>query len=205
MAAGSDTATTQSYVQANYALVSVAGAHLRTSEAAPVKLLAQVRRECPQAAAHSPENANSTVMSNEVIGAMVLEAARPDRQAIETFVRAVSSLRWSNAGLTKAVHAYAGKLRTMLALSTPNLCRESRAWAADGFTTLPAPTTAFVSRFMPAWVALGYVPPRMSAYESSSTRTLASKAARIETLLTEGEARAVPHWGEIMGVLELNP
>ncbi len=46
----------------------------------------------------------------------------------------------------------------MLSLSAPNVCAEVKAWAADGFHTLPASTVAFVAKFMPAWVALGYLP-----------------------------------------------
>ena len=42
-------------------------------------------------------------------------------------------------------------------------------------------------------------------YESASARSLARRSAPLEQTLTEGEARAVEHWGAIMDTLELWP
>jgi hypothetical protein len=203
--ARSNAASTQSYVQANYALVRVARSHLATSEAGPLQVLAQVRRECPNAGAGSPQDPESTQMSDEVIGAMVLSAAKPDLQAIRTFVRAAGALSWSSHALTSAVRGYVGKLQTVLSLPTPNLCADVKAWAADGYRALPASTVSFVAKFMPAWVALGYLPPQLARYESSAARALAGRSAPLEEQLTEGEARAVEHWGAIMNTLVLWP
>jgi hypothetical protein len=205
LAASSNAAATQRYLQANYALVRVARSHLAAAEAAPLQVLAKVQQECPLAAADSPQNPESTQMSDEVIGAMVISAAQPDLQAIRTFVRTVDGLSWSNRAVTSAVHAYAGKLETLLSLSLPNLCGEVRAWAADGFHTLPANTVAFVAKFMPAWVALGYLPAKLSAYESSGQRSLAHRCEPLESLITEAEARAVAHYGAIMNTLGVHP
>jgi hypothetical protein len=205
LAGSSGAAATQSYVQADYALVRVAHSHLATSEAAPLHVLAQVQRECPLAGANSPQDPESTQMSDEVIGAMVISAAQPDLLAIKTFIRAVAGLSWSSRGLTGAVRAYAGQLKTMSSLAAPNLCGDVKAWAANGFHTLPASTVAFVGKFMPAWVALGYVPAQLARYESAQARALARRADALEQDLTEGEARAVEHWGDIMNALVLNP
>lgn len=205
LAGSGNAAATQAYVQANYALVRVADAHLAISEAGPLHVLAQVQRECPQAAAHSPQDPESTQMSDEVIGAMVISAAPPDLQAIRTFIGAVSHLSWSNRALTNAVRAYVGNLKTFLSLSAPDLCGDVKAWAASGFHTLPASTVAFVAKFMPAWVALGYLPAQLTRYGSSSAKALARRANQLEAKLTDGEARAVEHWGEIMNTLLVNP
>jgi hypothetical protein len=205
LASSGDAAATQAYLQANYALVKVARAHLATSEAAPLRLLAQVRRECPLAGAGSPQDSESTQMSDEVIGAMVIAAAIPDRQAITAFTRSAGALRWSNSGLTHAIGRYVANLKTLLSLSAPNLCGDVKAWAAGGYRTLPASTVAFVGKFMPAWVALGYVPAQLAASETSAGRALVRLAGGLEQQLTEGEARAVEHWGEIMNALVLNP
>ena len=62
------------------------------------------------AGADSPQDPESTQMSDEVIGAMVISAAQPDLQAIRTFVRAARRLHWSNRGLTSAMHSYAREL-----------------------------------------------------------------------------------------------
>jgi hypothetical protein len=205
LAASGNAAATQSYLQANYALVRVARSHLATSEAEPLHVLATVQQECPRAAAGSPQNSESTQMSDEVIGAMVLSAAQPDLQAIRTFVHAVARLSWSNHALTGAVRAYAGDLKTLLSLTTPNLCAEVKTWGADGFHALPASTVAFVAKFMPAWVALGLLPTQLARDESSAQRALARRCEPLEALITEGEARAVAHYGAIMNTLEVSP
>jgi hypothetical protein len=205
LAAGGNAAATQRYVQANYALVRVARSHLAAAEAGPLHVLAKVQQECPLAGAGSPQNAESTQMSDEVIGAMVISAAQPDLQAIKTFIRTTAGLSWSNHALTSAVRAYAGNLKTLLSLSLPNLCGEVKAWAADGFHTLPASTVAFVAKFMPAWVALGYLPQKLTAYESSGQRSLARRCEPLESLITEAEARAVAHYGAIMNTLGISP
>lgn len=203
--ASSNTASTLAYLQANYALVRVARAHLGSSENGPLEVLAQVRRECPGVGAGSPQDAESTEMSDEVIGAIVIAADRPDAQAIEAFIRAASALRWSSASLTRAVHEYVGKLKTVLSLPAPNLCVEVRGWATSGYKQLPASTTSFVARFMPAWVALGFLTPQLSRYENATAKALAGSSAPLETALTEGEARAVERWGAIMDTLDLWP
>jgi len=200
-----DVATTQTYVQANYAALRVVMSHLAASEAGPLHVLAQVRRECPGAGMGSPQDPESTQMSNEVIGAMVISAAQPDRQAIRTFVRAAGGLSWSNRGLTRAIRTYVGNWRTILGLPAPNLCGDVRAWTTGGFHTLPASTVAFVGRFMPAWVGAGYLPGQLSGYENAATRALANRSFPLEEKVAEAEARAVAHWGEIMDTLELWP
>ncbi len=205
LAASGNAAATQRYLQANYALVRAARSHLAAAEAAPLHVLAKVRQECPLAAAGSPQDPESTQMSDEVIGAMVISAAQPDLPAIKAYISAVAGLSWSNHALTSAVRGYAGDLKTLLSLSVPNLCGEVKAWAADGFHALPVSTVAFVAKFMPAWVALGYLPPKLPAFESSGQRRLARRCEPLESLITEAEARAVAHYGEIMNALEVHP
>lgn len=203
--ASSNAATTQAYVQANYALVRVARSHLLFSEKAPLEVLAKVQQECPGAGAGSPQNPESTDMSTDVIGTIVIAAAQPDLQAIKRFIRSASALSWSSASLTKAVHEYVGKLITLLSLPAPDLCTEVKGWAASGFKQLPASTMSFVAKFMPAWVAFGFLPAQLRRYENGTAKALAKTSAPLETALSEGEARAVEHWGDIMKTLDLWP
>jgi hypothetical protein len=203
--ASSNAASTQDYVQANYALVRVARSHESVSENAPLEVLAQVRRECPGAGAGSPQDSESTQMSDDVIGAMVLSAAKPDVTAIRAFIHAVSALRWTSAAVTTAIHAYAHDLETELSLTPPNLCADVKGWAASGYHQLPTNTAAFVAKFMPAWVGIGELPEGLAHYENATERALAHRTAPLELELAEGEARAVEHWGEIMDTLKLWP
>ena len=84
---------------------------------------AQVRRECPLAAAGSPQDPESTQMSNEVIGAMVTSAIRP-RPARDPRIpaRRPARLRWSNRGADERRQGYVGKLKTMSSLAVPDVC-----------------------------------------------------------------------------------
>jgi hypothetical protein len=204
-AQASDASATAAYLQANYALVSAGHAHLGTSIAAYRSVLTKVRRECPRAAAGSPQNPESTKLSNEIIGEMVLSAGKPDRPAIQAYLRAVKGLRWSSGSVTRAVRSYATSLSKLYALSVPDICTDMRAWAAGGFKALPSRTVSFVEVFYPNWVALGLLPPGLSRFESSQGRTLAHGAGRFEYELTNAEAEAVETWGEIMNELELWP
>jgi hypothetical protein len=68
LAAPSDIAATRAYVQANYRLVQAAVSKIGPIEATLRGVLSKVRRECPMAAAGSPQDPNSEQLSNEVIG-----------------------------------------------------------------------------------------------------------------------------------------
>ena len=204
-AAASDAAATQAYLQANYRLVGFADARLAEAERAPGALLAGVRGECPLAAAGSPQNADSTELSNEVIGAMVIASYRPALPAIHSFVSSVAALRWSSSSLTREVRSYAGALRTLAALPAPPLCADVRAWAAGGFGSPPARTAAFDTRFLGSWVAIGRQFSGLARAESSSARVLAARTRRLEARIAEAEVKAIETWGPIMNALELSP
>jgi hypothetical protein len=204
-ASTTDVASARAYIGADLALVRAARIHLRAAEAAPLKVLARVRRECPAAAAQSPQDTESTQMSNEVIGAMVLSAYHLDVPALEAFVRQTARLRWSDARLAKAVRGYAANLRVLARLAPPPLCADVKAWVAGGYRELPASTVAFDRRFMPAWVAIGMLPVRLSAYETAAERGALARVKAIEVQITDAEARAVETWGKIMNELGLEP
>lgn len=205
LAGPADLASTSTYIQANYTLVQQARAHLAAAEAAPLRVLAQVRRECPAAAAESPQDGDSTQLSNEVIGAMVLRAYHLDLPALERFIAVAAHLRWSNARLTSAVHGYATDLAVLARLAPPSLCADVRAWVSSGYRTLPASTVSFDKRFMAAWVGIGRLPGKLAAYESPQQRSLLRRTSALELDLADGEARAVESWGKIMLELGLSP
>jgi hypothetical protein len=203
--AASDGAATQAYVQANYTLVNTAASKIPRGEATLQNLLAQVRRECPQAATQSPQNPESTQLSDEVIGAMVTAAIRPILPNIRAYLQVASRQRWSSGSLTRAVKIYTGQLRAMAGLAQPHLCADVRAWAGSGYKTLPASTVAFDRVFVPNWVAVGELPGGLGRFESGAVASLARRSGARETQLTDFEAREVETWGHIMDALELNP
>lgn len=203
----SDSAATQTYLQANLKLVQVARSHLAVSEKAPLtQVLARVREECPQAGVHSPQNPDSTHMSYEVIGAIVIAAYKPDLQAAREYIRIVTPLHWSDGAITREVHAHAQDLQTVAALAAPNLCADVKAWSAVGFQTLPASTVQFDQKFEPAWVAIGDVPEGLARFESPAAKTLARRVQQVEAALFEGEARVTEtSYEPIMDALDLWP
>jgi hypothetical protein len=204
-ASASDASATEAYLRANYALVKAGQAHLGSSIAAYKGVLSAVKRDCPRAAAESPQNAESTELSNEVIGTMVLTAGKPDRPAVKAYLRAVGGLHWSSAQVTHAVAGYASMLRTLYNLPVPDLCGDVKSWAASHFKTTAPSTVSFVKAFYPNWVALGLIPTGLSRFENTQGRALARNGGRFEYQITNVEAQAVETWGDIMDELLLNP
>jgi len=204
-AASGDAAVTAVYIRANYALVSAGHANIARTEAAVKALLGQIRGECPSAALGSPQDEQSTELSNELVGKMVLAGGRPDRPAVGAYLRAVGGLRWHNTSINRAVGSYLGNLRALYGLSSPQLCGDIRSWKAAGFKTLPSATAPFVAAFIPNWVSLGVLPAGLGRYETPELRAIARRSEQFESQLMEMEARLVETWGEVMNELHLNP
>ncbi len=204
-AGATDASATKAYVAANYTLVKSARSYLRRAEEAPLKVLTQVTRECPLAAAKSPQDPESTQLSDEVIGAMVIAAYHLDIPALHRFISAVTPLHWSRPRLTHAVRGYAAKLKVLAGLAPPHLCADVRAWVAGGYKSLPPSTVRFDALFMPAWVALGELPAALKQYERPEEKSMLTRSHDLEFELIDGEARAVESWGKIMNELELEP
>jgi hypothetical protein len=205
LASPADASTTHAYIQANYALVQYGAARLGTAQRLIDGVLHKTKSLCPKAAFNSPQNPESTQLSNEVIGAMVLAAIHAAAPEINTYLRVAERSHWGNRALTRKIHAYASKLKTISRLAPPNLCGDVKAWAASGFHTLPASTVRFGQRFMPNWVALGEVPALLKRYASPDERVLLKRTNTLELRITDFEARAVETWGKIMETLVLYP
>ena len=187
-----------------------AGSHLTPPKRGRCSVLAQVQGECPQAGAESPQDAESTQMSNEVIGAMVMSAiaARP---AGDPDVRphgrrpALEQRRARPARSTRTRR----KLKTML---TPCRARPVRGREGVGAraatTTLPASTVSFVAQ-VHARVGGARVSARRSSarYESGAKRRRWPGApCRLEEQLTERRsARGREHWGDDHGRARIWP
>jgi hypothetical protein len=200
-----DAGATRAYVKANYRFVQAAVSATHPIEVALGGVLSGVRRECPLAAAGSPQDLESTQLSDEVIGDMVLTSGRLILPAARRFVSATARLSWSNRALTATVHAYVRNIAALTRLAPPRLCSDVRSWAASSFRTLPPSTVAFVPRFMSAWVAPGELPPALARFETPADRQLAHTTNGLEERFSELEAREVETWGHIMDTLALLP
>jgi hypothetical protein len=200
-----DAAATTAYLEADHRLVQVGVTSIPRVEAALRGVLADVRARCPLAAAGSPQNPQSTELSDELIGAMVLAVVALNRPAGRAFVHSVEHLAWSDRSLTRQLHTYIEHVRALLALARPDLCGDVRAWAANGFHTLPPSTLAFSPRFMDAWVGLGELPAALARFVAPAQRALFAQTRRLEERFTDLEAREVETYSAIMSALSLWP
>jgi hypothetical protein len=201
-----DIAATRTYIQADYALVHTARINMKTGEAALEELRSTIGAACPRAALASPENEAAEKLSNEVIGAMSTVFIRADEQAVASFAATVEPLRWSNRKLTQKVTSYAGKLKALAALARPDICGDVRAWAANGYRTLPASTTQFDRVFSAEDVGIGEVPAHLLApYVDHGERVTLQHTTQFENELVDAEARAVEPWSKILDGLNLQP
>ncbi len=204
-ASAGDAAATRAYVQADYALVSTAHSNIARTEADVNAIVGEVGRECPRAALGSPQDGQSTQLSNELIGKMVLAGGAPDRGAVANYLRSVGRLHWSSGTVNRAIGGYVRMLRTLYDLGTPDICADIGSWRTSGYTQLPAATVPFVRLFIPDWVSLGVLPAGLARLETPTLKAIARRAGRYESDLMEMEARLVETWGTIMNELVLNP
>jgi hypothetical protein len=204
-ASAGDAAATSAYIQANYALVSTGHANIARTEGDVNAIVDEIRRECPRAALGSPQDEQSTALTNELIGKMVLAGGAPDRAAVAAYLRAVGHLHWSSGAVNGAIGGYVRMLRTLYQLKAPDVCADIESWNASGFKALPAATTPFVRSFIPNWVSLGVLPAGLARFETPAQKAIARRSGRYEAELMEMEARLVETWGEIMNELLLNP
>jgi hypothetical protein len=206
LASPRDTAATQTYIRANYALVRASAHEIGSSEVVIKGLLGHVREECPGAAAGSLQGEGSDKLGAELQGAMTIAALRPASRAVRVFVHTVAPLRWSNAQLTRTVSSYARKLRTLSTLTAPQVCADVRAWTASSFATIPASTGSFDLAFEAVDVALGEVPTELLApYERPTEKAMLHNSATLETQLEEAENRAVKQWEYTLQTIGIVP
>ena len=205
LAAGNDGAATSAYIRADYRLVRAGVSRIHAVEATLHGVLDRVRAECPMAAAGSPQDSESTELSNEVIGNMVVAVVAQDRPAGHAFVTAAGGLSRRNRALTRTIHSYVSKVAMLVALTPPNVCADLHSWTASGFRALPASTRSFAPRFMSAWVGLGELPSALDAYETPGDRQLANRTSDLEARFSDLEAREVETYGRIMNALALLP
>jgi hypothetical protein len=200
-----DASATRAYLMADYTLMRTVSAHLPRSETALLGLLAHVRQVCPLAAEHSPQNPQSTQLSNELIGTMVLTGGHVDRRAVQAYVNTAKRLRWSSRRVNREVQFHVRSLQTLLSLATPDICADVKSWAASGFSALPAHTIQFARVFIEGWVRPGTLPSQLALFEQGSDRVLAHRASQLEDRVTDFEAAEVETWGKIMDALVLLP
>jgi hypothetical protein len=204
-AAASNTRATNAYVRADLRLVHELVAELPALRRVPSEVLAEVRSRCPLIGEGSPQDPESTLLSDEVIGALVIRVDRVGGAAIRRFVRATQGLRWPSAAAERETGGYVRTLAALVKLPYPSLCAGVGFWRADGFTALSPFTRSFSPRFMQLWVAPGELQPALARFEGGAVRALARRAAGLEERLADWEAQVVETYTAVMNELAIYP
>ena len=192
-AAGVDTASTHSYIQANYAYARATVARIHAAHARIAVFSTRLARECPNVGKDAPENEASQPMSYEVAVALWSIAYDVDAGPIGAFAKATSGLRWSNPGLTRLGRAYASDLQKLVSLSMPNLCADVSAWRESGYRTMPPGTLALAARVEA--IQPHTIPARLLApYASAVDRRTLALTGRLERKIKDNET--VVGWNE---------
>src|SRR6478672_10326945 len=105
-AAADDAAATHAYIHADLRVVQFGAKRIRHGEATLTSLVRRISRECPHAGANSPQNPESTEMSNEVIGLMVTSVIDTDLPSIRAYLREAGRLRWSSSSINRTIKSY---------------------------------------------------------------------------------------------------
>jgi hypothetical protein len=203
-----DVASTRAYVRADNALTRSAKAHLPLAESSIRAFTRRVGRECPHLASGAPQDPEAELLYEEIVAALTRMVYHADLAAIVRFDGAVQRLSWSNPRLTRTIHGYATRLRALATLAVPDICADTRAWVASGYTALPAATAIAVQRLKagegagPAELSSGLLAP----YKRPDESRMIAETARLEAQLQETEAtHGTGYLSKIEGVMGLNP
>jgi hypothetical protein len=193
IAAPVDTASTHTYIRANYAYSRATIARIHAAHAKIAVFTSRLARECPNVGKDSPENEASQPMSYEVAVALWSIAYDVDAGPIRAFARTISGLRWSNPKMTHLARGYASDLQKLVSLSMPNLCADVTAWRESGYRTMPAGTlrlTARVEAIQPHTIPARLLAP----YASAADRGTLALTGRLERKIKDNET--VVGWDE---------
>jgi hypothetical protein len=186
-----DASATRAYLQADYAATRTEVSNFPTSIAAVEKLAAQVRAECPGALADAPRstsgapvNPSAEALVEEELDAVLGAAANTESVRRQHVASLIARLRWSNAALTRLIHAQADGEAERAATPPPRLCADMRSWVASGYQVVPAATQSYLlHEFAIAAKTEGKeatIKRKLAAYESPADKRIAHRLAALE-------------------------
>jgi hypothetical protein len=167
-------------------------------------LNSRFRAHCPRVGVGSPQDEAAQQMSYEVFGALLAVEYRTDADAVRKLQRTLMRLSWSNPKVTRHAHSYARSLRELVALQTPDLCGDVRAWSATGFKVVPLSTARF-DRHVEAIEGSPLPRSLLTPYLAPEDRALAARDARLyKRLQTIEIGRGQDWWNMTLETLALN-
>jgi hypothetical protein len=203
-AASRDVASTHAYLVAGYAALHAVVGKWSSVEADIHKLNLKFRSECPNVGAGSPQSEEEQKLSYEVAGALWATGYHTDAKIIETFVKAVKPLSWSNPAVNRGARKFITGLHEMSVLSIPDLCGDVRAWNAGGFKAV-SPKTEQYDRHVEA-IEVKEIPRRLLLrYVQPSDKGLLTRVERLYTRFSELEfTTGQDSWNMLLETLALN-
>jgi hypothetical protein len=203
-AAPRDAASTHAYLVAAYTALHAVVTRWSSVEADIHKLDSKLRAECPDVGAGSPQSEEEQKLSAEVAGALWATGYHTNAKAIQAFIKTVSSLKWSNAAVTRSTRKYTTGLREMVALGIPDLCGDVRTWAAGGYKAVSTDTQQYFQHVEA--IEVKEVPRKLLArYAMPSDRGLLVRVEHLATKYGELEfSRGENDWNTLLEVLALN-
>jgi len=203
-AASQDVASTRVYLTASYTALHTAVSTWSSVEASIHRLDLRFHAECPDAGAGSPENEEEEKLSYEVTGALWATGYHTDAAIVQSYVRTVNRLRWSNPRITRDAHRLTRGLREMVGLQVPNLCADIGAWHAANFGPMPSDVEPYDQHVeaidiheIPWNLIAPYVPP--------AEKPLLNRTKQVATRFDELEfMRGQADWISLLEVVGLN-
>jgi hypothetical protein len=199
-----DISSTHSALVAAYAALHSVLSTWPTMEASLKHLDRKFATECPHVGAGSPQNTSEQKLSYEVSGALWATAYHTDAKIIQTFINAVSPLRWTDPTIIRRGLKFVIGLHEMMALQVPDLCGDVRLWTSGGYTTVPADTQQFDQHVEAIEVEIPSL--RMFApYVVSADRGLFAQVKHLVTRFEEREfSTGQQFWNALLDTLALN-
>lgn len=205
MAASSrDLAVTHAYLVADHAVLQAVVGKWSAVEAGIARLDARYRGECFHVGAGSPQSEEEQKLSLEVAGALWSVSYRADAAAVRSFIAKVSRLRWSSSATNRAARKLTKALHEMVMLPIPDLCGDVRAWAAGGYSAVPADVNSYAKQLEA--IEVEQIPHRLLApFLRGSDIALAASDQRLNRRYEELEfVHGQDQWNRLLEVLALN-
>ncbi len=199
-----DVVATRTYLTASYTALHAAVSTWSTIEASIHRLDLRFHAECPDAGAGSPEDAEEEKLSYEVTGALWATGYHTDAAIVQTYVRTVNRLRWSNPQITRDAHRLIRGLQEMVGLQVPDLCADIHAWHAADFGPMPADVEPY-DRHVEA-IDIHEIPWNLIApYVPPVEKPLLDRTKQVATRFDELEfVRGQDDWIALLEVVGLN-
>lgn len=203
LAAPQDVASTHAFLVAGHTALQATVSKWSAVEAGIRRMEHKFSAECRHVGEGSPQNEEEQKMSYEVAGALWASGYHTDAGIVRRFWAAVKSLRWSNPSITRRAHTFAHSMLEMTKISVPDLCGDVRAWAATGFTSIPASTVRYVKHVEAIEVKLPS-PKLIRPFVHGSDSALLAQDLRLYHRFEELEVeKGFKDWDDLLEILSL--